>query len=232
MIDRYSLTATAESITQRFDAEIPGAYEPNYNAAPTHLLPVITSATPHGVSTFYWGTSPQWGKNKTLSEKLVNVRGEQIEEKISLKKALMKTRCIVPADGFYAWKKAGKKTLIPYRFVARDQEIFSMAGLWEEYEDTDGNEFHTFTIFTTPSNEIVSTIYDRMPVIFNKNTEKIWLDENSSEETLLSLLTSYPSKDINLYSVSPRISDANANVPSLIIPAPPSDQYGNLTLFD
>jgi putative SOS response-associated peptidase YedK len=232
MIDRYSLTATAEKISQRFDAEIPGVYEPNYNAAPTHLLPVITSAAPHGVSTFYWGTSPQWGKNKTISEKLVNVRGEQIEEKLSLKKALMKTRCIVPADGFYAWKKAGKKTLIPYRFVANDQEIFSMAGLWEEYEDTDGNEFHTFTIFTTPSNEIVSSVYDRMPVMFNKSNEKIWLDPNSSEETLLSLLKSYSSKDMNMYSVSPRISDANANVPSLIIPAPPSDQYGNLTLFD
>ena len=232
MIDRYSLTATAEKISQRFDAEIPGVYEPNYNAAPTHLLPVITSAAPHGVSTFYWGTSPQWGKNKTISEKLVNVRGEQIEEKLSLKKALMKTRCIVPADGFYAWKKAGKKTLIPYRFVANDQEIFSMAGLWEEYEDTDGNEFHTFTIFTTPSNEIVSSVYDRMPVMFNKSTEKIWLDPNSSEEILLSLLKSYSSKDMNMYSVSPRISDANANVPSLIIPAPPSDQYGNLTLFD
>jgi putative SOS response-associated peptidase YedK len=232
MIDRYSLTATAEKIAERFDAEILVAFEPNYNAAPTHLLPVITHASPQGISTFYWGTSPQWGKNKTLSEKLINVRAEQIPEKISFKKALMKTRCIVPADGFYAWKRAGKKTMIPYRFVAKDQEIFSLAGLWEEYEDTDGNEFHTFTIITVPSNEIVSSIYERMPVLLNKTTEKVWLDASSTEDSLMTLLKSYPSKDINLYSVSPRISDANANVPSLITPAPPSDQFGNLTLFD
>ena len=232
MIDRYSLTANAEKISARFDAEIPGVFEPNYNAAPTHLLPVITHNTPHGVSTFYWGSSPQWGKNKTLSEKLVNVRADQIPDKVSLKKSLMKTRCIVPADGFYAWKKAGKKTMIPYRFVTTDQEIFSMAGLWEEYEDTEGNEFHTFTIITTSANEIVSSIYDRMPVIFNKETEKIWLDANSTEDQLICILSAYPSNDINLYSVSPRIMDATANVPSLITPAPPSDQFGNLTLFD
>ena len=144
----------------------------------------------------------------------------------------MKTQCIVPADGFYAWKKAKKKTMIPYRFVTTDQEIFSMAGLWEEYEDTEGNEFHTFTIITTSANEIVSSIYDRMPVIFNKETEKIWLDANSTEDQLIRILSAYPSNDINLYSVSPRIMDATANVPSLITPAPPSDQFGNLTLFD
>jgi putative SOS response-associated peptidase YedK len=232
MIDRYSLTASAERITERFSAEFPGSFEPNYNAAPTHLLPVITGTSPTGISTFYWGTSPQWGKNKALSEKIINVRCEQFAERTSLRKALMKTRCIIPADGFYAWKKAGKKTMIPYRFIAKDQEVFSMAGLWEEYEDTDGNEYHTFTVITTAANEIVSTIYDRMPAILNKSTEKIWLDGSTSEEELMQLLKSYPSQEMNLYSVSPGIIDSNANVPSLIIPAPPADQFGNLTLFD
>jgi putative SOS response-associated peptidase YedK len=232
MIDRYSLTVTAERISERFSAEVPVTFAPSYNAAPTHLLPVITSASPQGVSTFYWGTSPQWGKNKTLSEKIINVRAEQIQEKTSYKKAVAKTRCLVPADGFYAWKKAGKKTMIPYRFVTKDQDLFSMAGLWEEYEDTDGNEFHTFTIITTAANDLVSTIYERMPVILARSAERIWLDQNASEDDLIKLLISYPSQDINLYSVSPGISDMNANVPSLIIPAPPADQFGNLTLFD
>jgi putative SOS response-associated peptidase YedK len=232
MIDRYSLTASAAKIGERFSVDVPEFVQPVYNAAPTQILPVITSASPQGVSTFFWGTSPQWSKNKTLSEKLINVRAEQIQEKTSTKKALLKTRCLVPADGFYAWKKAGKKTMIPYRFIATNQELFSMAGMWDEYEDTDGNEFHTFTIITTPANELVSSIYDRMPVMLNKETEKIWLDPTSTEEELMAILISYPAGDINLYSVSPRISDSNANVPSLIMPAPPADQFGNLTLFD
>src|SRR5690606_9547141 len=96
--------------------DVPDFFQPKYNAAPTQLLPLITSASPEGISTFYWGTSPEWSKNKTLSEKIINVRAELIQEKVSLRKSLMKGRCIVPADGFYAWKQAGKKTHIPYRF--------------------------------------------------------------------------------------------------------------------
>lgn len=232
MIDRYSITATADKIRERFSADVPDFIQPKYNAAPTQLLPVITQSAPQGVSTFYWGTSPEWAGNKTVGEKIINVRTEQITEKVSLKKALLKSRCIVPADGFYAWKKAGKKTSIPYRFVATDQALFSFPGFWEEYEDTNGNEFHTFTIITTLSNELAATICERMPVIFNREAELTWLNAGSTEEELLALLKGYPEKELSLYPVSPRISDSRADVPSLIIPTPPSDQFGNLTLFD
>jgi putative SOS response-associated peptidase YedK len=232
MIDRYTISASPEKIKERFAVDVPPFVQPKYNAAPTQLLPVITSDSPHGVSSFFWGTSPEWAKNKTLGEKIINVRSEQITEKTTLQKALLKNRCIIPADGFYAWKKAGKKTLIPYRFVLATNDIFSIAGFWEEYEDTDGNEFHTFTMITTTANETVKGIYDRMPVILDKTGEKIWLDKASTETDLLSILTPYDRSELNLYSVSPRITDTTANVPSLISPAPPSDQFGNLTLFD
>ena len=122
MIERYSITASPTKIKQRFNTDVLETYAPNFNSAPTHLLPVITSASPQGISTFYWGTSPEWAKNKTLSEKIINIRTESILEKPMLKKDMMKNRCLVPADGFYAWKKVGKKTSIPYRMVANDQE--------------------------------------------------------------------------------------------------------------
>lgn len=232
MIDRYSLTASTDVIRERFAADVLNRIDPKYNAAPTHLLPVITQSAPQGVSTYYWGTSPAWAKNKTVSEKLINVRAEQIPDKASFKKALARKRCIVPADGFFAWKKAGKKTMIPYRFVTRNQQVFSFAGLWDEYEDTDGNEFHTFMIITVPANELVSSVCERMPVILDPSTEAIWLNGNSSEDELLSLLKSYPSSDVSLYPVSSRILNTEANLPSLITPTPPADQFGNLTLFD
>ena len=232
MIDRYSITASIQLIRERFSADVPDYIQPRYNAAPTQLLPVITSNSPQGISTFYWGTSPQWAKNKTLGEKLINVRAEQIDEKVSLQKALLKNRCIIPADGFYAWKKAGKKTMIPYRFVCKNQPLFSFAGFWDEYEDTDGNEFHTFTIITTSANALVGPIHDRMPVILGKETEATWLSKTSTPDDLKQLLVPYPADEINLYSVSPRIGDTSTDVASLIIPAPPADQHGNLTLFD
>src|SRR5262245_2760529 len=133
MIERYSITAPADRVRERFSVDVPAFYRARYNAAPTQLLPVITSTAPQGLSHFYWGTSPEWSKNKTLSEKIINLRNESLDEKPALKRAMMRTRCIVPADGFYAWKKVGKKTSIPYRFTLASQELFSFAGIWEEF---------------------------------------------------------------------------------------------------
>jgi putative SOS response-associated peptidase YedK len=231
MIDRYSITAPSLAIKERFNAEVLDTYVPKFNAAPTHLLPVITLGASQGVSSFYWGTTPAWSKNKALSEKIINVRAETIIEKSAFRKAIQKSRCIVPADGFYAWKKVGKKTSVPYRFLADDQELFSFAGLWEEFEDTEGTEWHTFSIITTQSNQVVAEVQERMPVIFSPESEKIWMSKDTDIATLIELLKPYQSK-MSYYPVSPRINDSRVNTPSLISPTPPADQFGNLTLFD
>ncbi|MBL7845455.1 MAG: SOS response-associated peptidase [Cyclobacteriaceae bacterium] len=231
MIERYSITVTGEKIAERFSVDVPEFYSPRYNAAPTQLLPVITSIDNQGLSLFYWGRPPQWARNKSLSERIINLRTETLLERPVLKKALMKFRCIVPADGFYAWKKLGKKTAIPYRFVA-DQNVFSLAGLWEEFEDEGGAMVHTFTIITTAANETVSRITDRMPVMLDKQRETIWLNQKATEADVVAQLSTYPSDKLSLYPVSPRINEIKTDVPSLIIPTPPADQHGNLTLFD
>ena len=232
MIDRYSITASADQVSGRFSVDVPEFYTARYNASPTTLLPVITSNSPQGVSLFYWGTAPEWAKNKTLSEKFINLRGEHFGEKPTLKKTLRTQRCLVPADGFYGWKKVGKKTNIPYRFVLKSGDIFSFAGLWEEFEDTEGNQIQTFMIITIPSDNLVSIIQERMPVVLSRASEKIWLEKSSEEEQLMAILSTSETKAMSYYPVSPRISEKDIDVPSLIIPTPPADQHGNLTLFD
>ncbi|MCD9018579.1 SOS response-associated peptidase [Parachryseolinea silvisoli] len=232
MIDRYSITASASTLSDRFGVDVPEFYKPRYNATTTQLLPVITHTAPQGISNFYWGTSPAWAKNKTLSEKIINVRTETILEKAAQQKSIIKNRCIVPADSFYGWKRAGKKSFIPFRFVARDSGLFSFAGTWDEYEDTEGNQFHTFSVITVQANSLVASVQDRMPVILDPKEEAVWLNKESTEADLLGLLKPLEAEYLNHYSVSPRISDNAADVPSLIIPTPPADQFGNLTLFD
>lgn len=232
MIDRYSITASAEQISERFSVDVPEFYKAHYNASPTQLLPVITSATPEGVSLFYWGTAPEWAKNKTVSEKLINFRAEQFPEKPMLKKSLRTQRCIVPADGFYGWKKVGKKTSIPFRFVMKSQGIFSFPALWEEFEDTDGHPIQTFAVITVAADQAVNSVQERMPLILNRQTEKIWLNKDSEEEKLLGIFSLADTAGISYYPVSPRISQMDIDVPSLITPTPPADQHGNLTLFD
>jgi putative SOS response-associated peptidase YedK len=232
MIDRYSITASASTLSDRFGVDVPEFYKPRYNATTTQLLPVITLSAPQGISNFYWGTSPAWAKNKPVSEKIANVRTETILEKAAQQKSIIKNRCIVPADGFYAWKRLGKKSFSPFRFVSRDSGLFSFAGVWDEYDDTEGNQFHTFSIITVQANSLVASIQERMPVILDPKGEAVWLGKDSTEADLLGLLKPLEPEYLNHYSVSPRISDNAADVPSLIIPAPPADQFGNLTLFD
>jgi len=232
MIERYSIHASAKQIAERFQIEEPEAFKPRYNAAPAQLLPVITHESPQGCSYFYWGASPEWSKNKTFAERIINTRGELIKDKPVLKKNLKTHRCLIPADSFYVWKKIGKKTQIPWRIILKSKEIFSFAGLWEEFDDHEGNSFHTFSIITLPSENWIAEITERIPVIFSKQEEKIWLDNNASEEQLLSLLLVSPTHLLEGYNVSPSINSVEKDGPSLIIPTPPADQFGNLTLFN
>lgn len=232
MIDRYSITATSSDVAERFSVDVPEFYKAHYNASPTHLLPVITSSTPQGLSLFYWGTAPEWAKNKSLSEKIINLRSEDFPEKPAFKKAMRKHRCIVPADGFYGWKKVGKKTSIPYRFIFKSQNLFSFPAIWEEFEDTEGNQIQTFAIITSQSDKLVNTIQERMPVILSRESEKVWLDKETTDDVLMKIISSSETREMNYYPVSPRISQQDVDVPSLIVPTPPSDQHGNLTLFD
>ena len=231
MLDRYSITATPKKLAERFSVDTNG-YEPRYNAAPSQLLPVITSDSPEGISFFYWGIAPAWAKNKSISERIINLKANQLSERPIALKNLKKRRCVIPSDGFYGWKKVGKKTTIPYRFILKSKTLFSFAGMWEEYDDDEGNFFHTFSIITLPANPLVSTTSDTMPVIFDVASEKIWLDKNSSETDLLKLLQPIADEEMDSYTISSRIYDSSNDVPSLILPAPPTDQFGNLTLFD
>jgi putative SOS response-associated peptidase YedK len=231
MIERFSIGVSAKQLASRFGVEEPTSFQSRYNVAPSQLVPLITQDEPRGFSFFYWGQPPGWSKNKTLAEKIINVRVEQITERPTLKKNLKANRCIIPADGFYSWKKFGKKSLIPWRFVPKDKSIFSIAGMWEEYDDEEGNDIHTFTLLTVPANSSVSSVCERMPVMLLKDQEKIWLDKGTEENALINLLT--PSATVlDGFAVSPQLNAVSFDRPSLILPVPPTDQFGNLTLFD
>ena len=232
MCGRYTIIAKAEEIEKRFNVEVPESYTPRYNAAPTQILPVITNESPEGLSFFNWGLIPQWAKNKSISSKLINARSETLAEKASFKNALKHRRCLVISDSFYEWKRSSKKSKVPYRILLNTKEIFAFAGLWEAYEDEDQHMVHTFTIITTTANSLISKIHDRMPVILNPASEQTWLSSEVSTEDHLSLLNPYPEQNMNHYTISPMVNNVNNDNPQLIIPTPPADQYGNLTLFD
>lgn len=232
MCGRYTIIAKAEEIVKRFHVEVPQSYSPRYNASPSQVLPVITNEHPDGVSYFQWGLIPKWAKDKSIGSKLINARSETISEKASFKNAFMQRRCLVIADGYYEWKRQSKKSKIPYRILLKSRELFAFAGLWEEYEDGHQNRIHTFTVITTSAIPSISMIHERMPVILDPKSERIWLSSSPTTEEQISILKPFDVQEMEYYTISSMVNSVANDTPQLIIPTPPADQFGNLALFD
>ena len=221
MCGRSSLTRTEKELEERFNStfysEDLERYNPlpNYNVAPTHMHPVITNQDPGHIRFFRWGLIPFWAKNKKIGYKMINARIETIMEKSVFKTPMQKRRCLVPFDGFYEWKKT-EKGKIPYRIVTLNQEIFTIAGLWEKWKDPEGGEIYTFTLITQPSNGVLKNIHDRMPAILLPEQEKLWLDAEIPAVELLNEIAPYPDEMINAYTVSTRVNKVSENDKDLI----------------
>lgn len=232
MSSRYTLTAPTDILAIRFGVDATDSYKPRHNVSPAQLMPVMTMESPNGFSFFYWGFISKWANSKSISERLYTTRAEQINEKISLKSTLMERRCIIPADGFYEWKKVSKKGRVPYYFYEKDHQPFSIAGLWEEFEDDEGEQQHSFSMLTCAANQLIADCSDRMPAILDKSFEKKWLESKTTFDELIEMLKPFPASGMQRHSVSPKVNDEQVEGPELISPSAPSDQYGNYTLFD
>ena len=105
----------------------------------------------------------------------------------------------------------------PVYIALKSREPFSFAGLWEAWTSPDGQEIRSCTIITTEANDVLKPIHDRMPVILAKDAEAIWLDPTIQEpERLLSLLKPYPSVEMEVYPVSPKVNSPANDVPECI----------------
>ncbi len=232
MCGRYTIIAKSEVIEKKFKVEVPESYSSTYNAAPTQILPVITNKNPSQVSFFQWGLIPAWSQDKRIGAKLINARAETITEKRSFKASFAQRRCLVLSDGFYEWKRYSKKSKVPYRMQLPSKAIFAFAGLWEEYTDDDNNVVQTFTIITTQANRSMSQIHNRMPVILDPKSEEQWLSSSLKPEDHLNILSVNCEQELAHYNVSSLVNSVRNNSPQLIVPTPPADQFGNLTLFN
>ena len=216
MCGRFTISKKIGDLAERFNVEVEEAiYSPVFNAAPGQNLPVIISGEQNKLLFFRWGLVPFWAKNSSEGYKMINARGEGIMEKSSFKKLMERKRCLVPADGFYEWKKNGKNKT-PFRFCLNDNSLFAFAGLWDSWKDNNNTLLHSFTIITTAANELILPVHDRMPVILSQETEHLWLSENAEINTFLPLLQPFPAHLMKGYPVSELVGNPRNNFPELI----------------
>ena len=237
MCGRSSLTKTQKELEKRFQSTFYSEdlirYNPlpNYNVAPTHMMPVIAHMDRDHFLPMRWGLIPFWAKDIKVGYKMINARVETLLEKNAFKSAVSSRRCIVPADGFYEWKKTsrGKQA---YYIKTKDQEIFSMAGLWEKWQSPDGVEIQSFTVITQASNSLMEDIHDRMPAILTNAQEELWLSDDLNPQQLISIIQPYPSELMEAIPVSDKVNNVRNNDHSLIEEANLEEDSGQMSLFD
>lgn len=215
MCGRYTLFLQGK-LKERYQASNELELRANYNVAPGQIMPVITRNSPNKIELMKWGLVPSWAKDPKIGYKMINARGETVAEKPSFRSALKKRRCLVPSTGFYEWKREGDvKTAMLIKCL--DQEIFSMAGLYEHWQDDHGNELMTYTIITTSPNKLMESIHDRMPVILGKDQEEEWLNPDVEDPAQLQrLLNPYDTKVMEAYPVSSDVNSPRNNVAQLV----------------
>src|SRR5665648_308155 len=166
MCGRYLLSYDLESLIKilenRWNIKVSNidSYEPNYNISPGREVLALFRDNNKDLklSHFNWGFKQKW--NKDVNNILINARGESIFSKPTFKESFNSKRCLILSNGFYEWKKNSSKT--PFLFTLKDSELFSFAGLWNDDNLSDSNN-KSCVIITTESNNLISSIHNRMP---------------------------------------------------------------------
>jgi len=214
MCGRFTVTVSYEELQEHLKEyydihELPLFNVPRYNIAPgQEIISILNDGTKNRVGYLKWGFIPPFSKDESVGFQMINAKAESIFDKVSFKDSAMHKRCVILADSFYEWKKE-EQTKVPHRIYLKDRKMFAFAGLWTTYQKSDGTKIHTATILTTEPNDFMSNIHFRMPVILNKEEEKIWLNPRiKDKDQLLNVLKAYPSHLMTSDIVSTYVNQA------------------------
>jgi len=215
MCGRFRLTRSQKFLAQQFDAELNSALNefedlPRYNIAPTQ--PVVTIRQDKGkskrrITTMRWGLIPAWAKDERIGNRNINARAETIREVPSFRELVDSRRCLIPADGFYEWKKSGKVRQ-PFCFEVKDGGLFAFAGLWDSWKNPKGETIESCAILTTTANDLVAETHNRMPVIVPPEKYALWLSPDLDDAAAIQeIFKPYDPGAMKRYPVDQRVNN-------------------------
>lgn len=210
MCGRYRVSRRKQLIEEHFDtADWQDDWSPRYNIAPTQPIPVIRQNPKEPIrdlSLMRWGLIPSWANDMSGAARMINARSETAHTLPAFREAMKSRRCLIPADGFYEWKRDGKSKQ-PFCLEVKEGELFAFAGLWERWKEPSGGWIKTCSILTTTPNAVASAIHDRMPVILDRDSYDLWLDPGMTKvEAVSGLLRPCDARLMRCYPVSTRIN--------------------------
>lgn len=255
MCGRYALTMEPESLYGTFEAEpderaggAQGLYggdpvRPRYNIAPTLTVPVVRleprvppEQAHRQIEPMRWGLVPSWAKDVSVGNRMFNARVESLADKAAFRTALAKRRCLIPASGYFEWRKLGDQTVggrkrpvkQAYYLTPQDGSVMAFAGLWEYWRPrgTESGDAAadqavvSMTIITTPAVGPMLQIHDRMPLVLPASEWAAWLDPRVDPTPMLGPPPEDLVAEIERRPVGPQVGAVANDDPSLIAPVP------------
>lgn len=231
MCGRYTLSARKLALAEKALHSTFPELAPRYNIAPSQDVPIIRESRDgtYELVMAHWGLIPHWAKESKTGYSMINARAETVATKPAFRDAFRRRRCLIPADGFYEWRKEGTGKQ-PFHIRLKAGGDFAFAGLWERWQGED-QEIESCSIIVTEANDLMRPIHDRMPVILDPADYEVWLNpENRDTGVLAGLLRSYPAVEMEAVPVSRRVNSPRVDEASLLDLFPTSSSIdGNLT---
>jgi putative SOS response-associated peptidase YedK len=253
MCGRYAAAKDPARLAAEFDAmDATDGHAPSadHNVAPTKDVVAVVqrhprdesgepdpSTTVRSLRVMRWGLIPPWAKDRSMGSRMINARSESAATSRAFKPSLAKRRCLIPADGWYEWKREGNKKQ-PFFMTLPDGKSLALAGLWSTWrdpaQDKDAPPLVTTTVLTTDAVGPLAEIHDRMPLLMTSDHWAAWLDPDAADPG--ELLTSPPSleliESLELRPVSSKVNNVRNNGPELVERAEPIIDLDEQTLFD
>ena len=222
MCGRFALAVEKKVIEMLFQLEIRMDFAPRYNIAPSQDILAVRIAPGRGereAVLLKWGLVPRWAKDEAIGKSLINARAETAAEKPAFREAFRMRRALIPASGFYEWRKdpAGKQ---PFYIGMKDGRPFAMAALWESRDRT-GERMETCAILATAPNGLVAPLHHRMPLIIPEEAYALWLDPRAGRAELEDLAVPYPEELMAARPVSRLVNNPDHDGPGVLSPPGP-----------
>ncbi|UUP19010.1 SOS response-associated peptidase [Nitratireductor thuwali] len=185
MCGRFQLAATRAQVEDAIKVFDLDDFPFRYNIAPTQPVQMVVAAGPRAPGSnlpdrrgmlVRWGFIPGWAKDVKDFPLLINARSETAAEKSTFRAAMRHRRTLVPATGFYEWRRDGAKRPQAFWLRPRNGGIVAFAGLMETYSEPGGSEIDTGAILTTAASGDLEHIHHRMPVVVRPEHFTRWLD--------------------------------------------------------